>query len=266
MDSYLPIEAYLKNELSAEERKAFEAQLQTDSELRDKVDDFRLIFDGFDGLRIAAMEANIEQWTQSLPRPQADRPSPTIGRRVFMRWAAAACLIGLLATAGWWFLSQNNATATPLALDNLYIQPTLDITRSGDAGASPFQNGDILFSQGQFEAAIQALQAIPTTDSNYLDARYLISHAYYRLDQTEAAINGFDQSLQLAKTPQYYKALFEADNAQWTRLLADTKAYNSAPSEAKATQLQQAIDAFIAQEPEASYLQLAQALKQQLQQ
>ena len=265
MDSYLPIEAYLKNELSAEERQAFETQLKTDSDLRDKVDDFRLILDGFDGLKIAKMEANIEQWTQSLPRPQADRPSPTIGRRVLMRWAAAACLIGLLATAGWWFLNQNNGTSTPLALNYLYITPTLDITRSGEIGASPFQNGDVLFSQGQFEAAIQALQAIPTTDSNYLDAQYLISHAYYQLDQTEAAIKGFDQSLQLSQAPQYYKYLFEADNAQWTRLLTDVKAYNLAPSETKAAKLQQAIDAFIAQQPEASYLQLAQTLKQQLQ-
>lgn len=59
------IEAYLSDELSAEEQKAFEERLQADAALQAEVTAYRSLFQGFEGLQADAFQANMTKWESS---------------------------------------------------------------------------------------------------------------------------------------------------------------------------------------------------------
>ncbi|MFN8281713.1 MAG: tetratricopeptide repeat protein [Chitinophagales bacterium] len=100
------IKKYLANELSNDERYAFELEMENDPFLRDAVDGFEMAASDNNQWSIDKTEENLHQEIdKKVMEIQSDKKVITMS---FFKYAAAACVIGLVALATWRFGFQKN--------------------------------------------------------------------------------------------------------------------------------------------------------------
>ncbi len=162
---YHTFEAYLDDNLSAEERLAFEQQLLTDPALKKQFDEFaalrRHYQESFAG---EAAEAKLKDSLENLgkeffPPPQARKAA----RRIWLLVPAlaAACALALL------------LFYRPKDLFDQYYQPPLAaFTEKGDGSAQFFQLAEKAFNSGQYATAGQYLDSILSANPGDLQASF----------------------------------------------------------------------------------------------
>lgn len=171
------IEAWLKGEMNADDRQAFENQLESDPELRNEVETYRRIFEGFQGWRAEKFASVVSGWTQDAKSKQSDTgkivPMKQVATRLTLwrKLAVAASFILLLGIAAVrWSAQQysdvklaSNAYRPPLASGTMGNQEPLagNLERSFELGHEFFQKGNYADAARQFESVILTLETNP---------------------------------------------------------------------------------------------------------
>lgn len=96
MDYYDHIEDYCENLLSPEDKKAFEAALLTDSQLKTLVDQYP------DGHKISEglLEMDMMETLARLKKEKSTLIVPITKKKPWIKWVAAACVVGVLVFIG----------------------------------------------------------------------------------------------------------------------------------------------------------------------
>jgi len=170
------IEAYLRNQLAAEAREAFEARLQTDAALAEAVEAARMVHGlvTYDGR--VAMKARLQAMHEAGPpkeqeAAQATTPVVPLWKRASFRAAAAIALLAMVALF-WWLQAPS-----PNALYAEHYQPLEDrITTMAGASDETLARGMTYYNEGQYAKALQQLEAVALPDihpDNALQALYI---------------------------------------------------------------------------------------------
>ena len=106
MDNEL-IKKYLANELSPEERNVFEQEMENDPFLKDAIDGFEKSDESWTTKKLDALEENLH--TQIDKKVTETESGKKVFFMQFIRYAAAACIVGIVAFATWRFAFQKTA-------------------------------------------------------------------------------------------------------------------------------------------------------------
>ena len=234
------IEAYLKGEMNATDRQAFEAQLATDEQLQRELAAYRQLFDGFQGFREKAFEEKVTEWTQSarVMSGETSGPGKVIPmnqaaklRSLWKRVAVAASFTLLLGMAAAWWASQQYSDLK--IVQNVYSPPL----SSGTMGE---QNQEASELEKTFERGHQFFQK-----GNYTDAVQKFDAIVHSLEANPKLFDGITRN-------------FYLENAKWTKLLAQF-----ANGDLTDEQYSTALDNF-ANDPASDYTEKAKNLKKDL--
>lgn len=119
------LEKYMRSQCSAEELAQLEQYLQqaTDPAVLPDVEEIQDILSRKDQLPSEAAQRIQKEIMASTPYQAPDRPLVKIRpRQFFIRWAAAACLLGFITTSIWWFASPTgdarpSVASTPTSIE-----------------------------------------------------------------------------------------------------------------------------------------------------
>lgn len=219
------IEAYLRQEMSAEERVAFEQQLQTDEALQEEVKAYRRIFNGFRQQRLQQLNEKVKAFDATLPAltekgKNTEKPVPPTSsltvtstrniRRLGWRIAGVAAGILLLAVIGMnWMAKRSFSTLAQQQLPTVE-EPSFNFLSDG-----PFERGKTAFFQQNYSEAIDALEKVNQNDPNaYILSQYYLAHSYARTNAFDKAIASYTTVLEANPIFLNMKQL------QWERVLA----------------------------------------------
>ena len=213
------IEAYLEGQLSAEANQAFEAELNTNTELRQAYDLYRLSLDAVEVAIADDLRSQMKVWDEESAQsaPASTLKVSSGGRRWMMPLAAAASIALIIGFATTIWLPGKYSDST--LASGAYELPTLPTVR-GAADEAAFQVAYTTFAEKDYTTAAHALSAVPATNNRYLEARYFLGHAYYQSGDFAAAITAFDE-VSTAGDPRY------SPQAQWYSVLSKLAAHQT---------------------------------------
>jgi TolA-binding protein len=162
------IESYLDGNMTADERLRFEANLESDPDLKVEYEELEAIYNGFDALRAEReLKQHLQKLEAEIQAEEAGARSKTIStrwkRRVGAAMIAAAASIALI----WMLLPGKNGIDPEL----LPREMGLPVTMS--ANSHRFDAAMTAFKQGKYEEASIVLVAMPDAAHNDTVAYYL---------------------------------------------------------------------------------------------
>lgn len=180
MEDYSKIEAYLNNELSQEERKAFESELATDENLRSELSIYK---DLIGGIRTAGIKAELETL-----RAQHQSSSETTSARVFsltsIRTLAIAASVAVLVG---FFLFNVGGDSDPFS--SVYYKDAGLPTAMGEEN-SELLRAMVDYKNEAYEAAIPTLDKICEGGEDHR-ACYYLAQSYLNAKKFEKAKSVF---------------------------------------------------------------------------
>jgi len=208
---YDKIEAYLGNALSAAEQADFEAQIKAQPALKRAVLNHVLANEAL-GLAIEDKVASkLERLAQNRKAKENPKPLNVWWQQPLL--VAAGMLFLVFASLA--ILANQNYTNQALASQK-YAQSTLPTTRSEAADHPDFMKGMLAFREKEYSSAIAFLSKIPTDNSSYLSAQYLLGHSYLKTSNFKKAITAFDKILvSNISTPT-----IDRQEVEWNKLMA----------------------------------------------
>ncbi len=211
------IENYLTGKLPENERKAFEAELETNAELGEAMELYRISDEAIELAVENSLRSQLKQWDAEDAATKANGgggvgEAPIIPlRRTWMRWAAAAVVVGLVGLFVWLW---NTGGQGP---DDLFAQnyeiATPPNIRSTNGGAHPLTTGFEAYEKGNFTAAADFFKTISTDNGHFAEAQYYLGHSYLQLQKPLDAMAAFGQSVK-TNDGKY------REKAEWNLLLA----------------------------------------------
>ena len=223
---YDQVEAYLSKSMTPEEQGTFEGQMKVDKKLKRTVLNHVLANEAI-GLpiedRIARKLKNLETNRKKIAIP----PTPQIA---WKRWISVAASLLFFIFAGTLFWSNQTFSTQALAND-FYETSTLPSIRSEGATNQQWNQGILAFSKNEYDKAITNLLEIPTTDLNYLEAQYILGHAYWQKGNYAKADSYFSSLLAQSNIP----TSIDKQELEWNRLLSVLNNKGADSSEFKAT-------------------------------
>jgi anti-sigma factor RsiW len=214
--------AYLQNKLNPSEKEAFENRMVSEPQLAEKVTNFQPLMEGFKSLRQDDFAAEVSEWAKELPSlesaPEA-KVVPISNRRFKWRsYAAAAILLAVVAASIWLIGSFSDPNAAYMAFREAnYIQPGVEAIRGEEETLS---QAEVYLATGKYPAAVELLQSILREDSLFVEAQYLLGHAYYQMDEYQLAITTLSQNQVLSQGSTAANRQINPDNAGWTLIMA----------------------------------------------
>lgn len=115
------IKRYLANELSNDERYAFELEMENDPFLKDAIDGFEKSDESWTTKKLDALEENLH--TQIDKKVTETESGKKVFFMQFIRYAAAACIVGIVAFATWRFAFQKTASIDEQAIYAANFKP-----------------------------------------------------------------------------------------------------------------------------------------------
>lgn len=217
------IMAYLTGEMGEEDKIIFKTRLTVDPELARKLGELRPLAEGFKAMRHEGFENEVKGWANGLTtkktKPAAKVVPLAKRRNQWWRYAAAAILLALIAVAFWQLgpslFGEQDLTAFQ---QQNYIAPAAAVERGSK---TMLEEGVTAFEKGNYTLAVSALQSITAEDSLFVTAQYYLGHAQFKMERYREATAAFSQSLDAVENGRTYQlGDFNADNAGWTRVLA----------------------------------------------
>ncbi len=187
-DLYNTIEQYLRGQMPAQEREAFEARLRDDPALREEVQAFRMATEVLEVGIADGLRADFANWQKEAADP---KPARSIPLRVHPGvWAIAASLLFLLGVFAFWRVQQLDSDT----LAAHYYDPAgLTGVRSAGAGQGELDAGLAALRAGQLDAAATVFQAFDPASPYYADARYLLANTWYQSGNLDEAVSVLQQ-------------------------------------------------------------------------
>jgi len=197
------IDRYLLNQMTPEERKAFEARMESDQSLAQEVNIQREVLKDIEGIGRIELKSKLKQIHQDLYSNSA-QPKSNV-RRLFYRVAAAAIFLGVL-TFGWWSMQQAPNNAQLFAQNFEPFELSLNHRSQGDISLAKIES---VYDEGRYDEAIIMFQEA-LTDQNIQSSQILLGLGicYLQTNQPKKAIAQFDQILS-------NKDFNYEDEAQW---------------------------------------------------
>jgi tetratricopeptide (TPR) repeat protein len=189
LDSLEYIEAYFNEQLSPEEKTAFEKKIEADPLFAEEVGFY---LSSKQVIATAATEqrerfkTTYETYKQDI---QSQKQSPGVVRKMWPWAAAAAILAGII--LGWYAWFQ---PTSPHALADRYIKEnfqTLAVTMGNKEDS--LQAGLRLFNANRLEEALHQFETLAQRDSSFYDAKKYAGIVSVRLAQYDKAIDYFQQ-------------------------------------------------------------------------
>lgn len=196
------IQAYLDRELDADERSAFEQELNTSPELAQRLAQYQEARLQIQAVPLHQLGQEIKDWARTQETP---RVFPLFSRR----WLSVAAILLLLTCLMGAWLGMLNAYQT----DALYAQyEDYSVQQVRRKSESPYPPGTLALEARQFRSAVNSLNNWrDTTGQPNPEAHLYLAKAYLGLHQPDSALSQLDQleSLQQVYDPQldWYRAL-----------------------------------------------------------
>ncbi|WP_318345545.1 tetratricopeptide repeat protein [Flagellimonas baculiformis] len=203
-------ERYLLDGMDAQERAAFESQLQSDSNLNTKFLEFKGLFRTIEeeGLR-----SKLNDFHKQLEDDAQIRPLHTTSYRLLFRVAAAIAL--LIALGGIWYFYIPNANER---LFNAYFTPDPGLpTVMGNSDNYDFYEAMVDYKQGNYTTAAQKWENLLSQKMDNDTINYFLGAVYLANEEPSKAIPYFDRVLgntqsSFQSEAAYYKGLAHLKN------------------------------------------------------
>ena len=205
------VEAYLSGQLSAEERAVFEADLETDADLREEWEMQRKVKELMKGQRrmdleermrrIVAEEEESEGTGMGVVEDQGEMEAgggETPVRRIgWQRWLAAAAVALLAVGVPLWFLMNGGAEPQALFEENFGIYAAGGTNRLPD-NPKPLDYGLDHYFKEEYAKAIPYFEAVQPGDSLYARHRIYLGVSYLGTGKSAKALAVFEATLKQA--------------------------------------------------------------------
>lgn len=231
-DFFTQIDAYLDEELSAEERTEFESALAQDVQLQEELNTHRLEREAVLLMLQQDFKTKIKTWRaeesqESTSTTQAEAPKEakvvdlqkkTPAKRVSLirRLSIAASLLLLIGFGASIWNGQNYSNSA--LADNYYMLADTGGDKGGTASVeADFQTGLTAFvNEKNYTRAIAAFEKIPTNSPQYIEAQYYLGHAFYLSKNYNEAAKKFEMVLSNDSLP----AFLNRNKIEWNQILA----------------------------------------------
>ena len=199
------IEAYLAHSMDANERTAFEAELQSNNVMREELENRQQAHLMLDVL----IADNLREEMRAF---ESEAKVVTLKKRKKNRYyslaiaASVAVLVGAFAIFGPF---GKNAGSNPMAF---YELPTATLRGGGSSLPEGLANGLEAFDNKNYGLAVEQLQSIDSNNPYYIDAQYYLGHAAFNAKKYAVAAEAFTSAA--ASGDSRY-----AQNSDWFGLL-----------------------------------------------
>ncbi len=226
------IEKYYQEKLPPDERAVFEKRMQEESEFASEVNTYLQIFKGFKGLEIEQFEQKVKNWEDTIRKKELRRK-----KGAYLIFAIAAGILLLVVATFWW---ANSRYSDQALAEDYYRTPVYEGLRDSSGTSDELLAGLQAYFEKDFEKAILQLEAIPKSNSHYLEALYYLGHCHFQLGAYNKSINAFEQVLANITNEKYSTQQVEFEKASWMRILSLLG--SEAPIEKVQQELQQLIN------------------------
>ena len=247
---YDRIEAFVGGTMSADEQTRFEAELETNPELKTEYLAYRATHDVMEVLAFEQLQEELREMdigsTPSSTATTSKEPPARI-RRMPRRLLtlAASFLVLVLAGTLWW---SNSQYSDQQLAGKHFMTPNLSKVR-GTNTEDALSQAATAFYQGNYDTSIRLLQSIPSSDPVYADAQWLLGYACLQEGRAQEAVTAFN--VVLSGNKNELKA-----SARWHRILAHIAAGDQVAAE-------KLLDGLL-QDPSDAYFDKARVLKKEL--
>ncbi len=179
------IERYLANDMSDEERRGFEAEVDQDSDLASELERRQTAHKALDFL----ISEDLRSELKAMEAKQGKVVTMKTKRTSYIyKMAIAASFLILI--AAFFIFSPRGMTGSQAALA-YYESPDYSMRGSADQ-AIELTNGLTALGNGDFEEAISQLSSITPDAEQYISATYYLAHAYFQDEQYGQAHERFE--------------------------------------------------------------------------
>jgi len=219
------IRQYLSGNMTAPEQAAFEEDMKKETDLADRVADYRPLFEGFKALQMETFRERLDQWHEELrhvPEPQQQTPKKNRRIELFKYAAAAIIALGISFAGLKWYAEVNYSTQ--VLIDRNYSPRKTPATLSSQADL--FREGYNAYQAKNFNQAINFFSQVPNTHPRFFEAQLFLGYAYFEDGQLTKAERAFQTVV--ASNDQRF-----AENAEWHLLLTylrqnpESRAFNT---------------------------------------
>jgi hypothetical protein len=165
------VERYFNNTMPADERKTFEAQLQSDTDFKAQVADIKTLLLG---IETQALKEQLDIFHNELPKTSTIiKPEPKVHFLNLKKIAIAAILIVSLG-AFWWF---SGSTNSKLYANYFTPDPGLPTTM-GTTDNYAFFDAMVNYKQGDYKTAISKWKKLELNEPKNDTINYFLGVAY----------------------------------------------------------------------------------------
>ena len=184
------IERYVNSTMSTEELKAFETQLENDSDFKIQVNDIITLLTG---IETQSLREQLDEFHKEIPKQVPQKKSPKIQYLQFRKLVAAAVIV--IALGSFWFFNQNPT-------DRLYSKyftpdPGLPTTMSNTSNFE-FYDAMVNYKQGDYKTAIEKWKTLSSKNDTLT---YFLGVAYLADKKEANAIRLLEESVKNKEFP-----------------------------------------------------------------
>lgn len=206
------VERYAEGQMPEAERRAFEAEMAANAELRQALDLYRL------GQEVIeqGVEAQLRQQLQGWAASDTDTAAaPLTARRVTMRpmWVRLAAAASVALILGWFSIQWASRDYSDEAIFAAqYEAPEPTSFRAGVTIYNPLETGFKALENKDLQAAENFFKSIQPDQERYAEAQYYLGHTAGQLGHYDVAIAAFQAAMERRE------AKFQ-EKAEWNLLL-----------------------------------------------
>lgn len=205
------IEKYLSNDMSSEEKQAFDQQVVTDTGLADEFIKRRAAHEAIDFL----VAKNLKKQLEEMENEEGKNNVISLHKRRRSRIVLLSLAASVLLVIGFFsiYLQDTGSTGPQLAAANYEI-PSYSVNRSKTVDFEDLlSKGVNALKEKEYQTAITTLDSVAQSDEYFVIAQFYLAHAYYQSTQYEQAEEKFE--IVSASNDIRYR-----DDADWYGLLA----------------------------------------------
>ena len=195
MNYFDKIEDYIEGNMTDVESNSFESELKNDEELKRE-------YDAYLAAEIAVKALGYQLLNEKHKKP----------RSLVKLWLAVAASILLLVMTSVWYASSNYSIPVIVSKSRIQSEPNFTSFR-GKVDSDPLYKAVNAFYLNDFNKVAEILSSIPSTDTAYISAQFILGHALLKNGDFDKAAKVFLPVLNDRST------LFTA-NAHWSEILA----------------------------------------------
>ena len=215
------IEAYLNGEMTTQEEKAFDLEIEQNQELAEAVDNFGVANDAIELLIEDNLRKELNQFkseeTASNKVVSINKNKSQAKLRSLRTYLAAAASVAIL--LGFFGMNWADNNYSNSALSESFYEEGYNISsvRSGNQVINDLAEGLAAYEAQNFAQAISFFQGIQTNHPKYQEAQFYLANAFFENNDFSNASKQFQKVID-AGDVRY------VENAEWYKILAQLAA------------------------------------------